>query len=154
MGRRAWYWHLLSGGPGCCKGDSEAVRLWGRNVPGVCGSCKATATGWNEQWENSKWGRAGKGSEMGRQAGCWLVGSCKEFGFYCEWDGKPLEGLRRRVTWSSLCFNRITGCCVENSLKGSKGNILSRVGGDLDQGGSRRKGEMSVPFWRQGSTIY
>lgn len=35
-----------------------------------------------------------------------------------------------------------SGFCVENRLKGSKGNILSRGVGDLDQDGGSRRGEM------------
>lgn len=54
LGSRAWCWDWLSGGQGCCRGDREAVRQeCARYVWELQGHCDK----WNEQWENSKWGR-------------------------------------------------------------------------------------------------
>lgn len=57
-------------------------------------------------------GRAvGLRSEREREWWCgidWLMCHCKYFGFYLEWDIKPLEGFSEKMAWSYFCLNRIT----------------------------------------------
>lgn len=67
-----------------------------------------------------------------------LVHLGKGFGFYFEWDGKPLKGLEAKVMWTNLGLTRLTLAALWSWSQGSKSREGRPIGGRLP-----KRGEMA-----------